>query len=216
MDCRHENDIIDQHEGTIICTDCGTVKDLYYCEFNKQYIPKIENNTYGQIENLLEQLHLPEQFSSTIKNNLDPLFLKRNRNSKEKSHNINKVTNEIYNTINKDDTIILLKDLINFSKVPSNKIKSKDISIVNIHTVLEKYTKKFNINFKNNTVIKEEVLKYTNTGFQPLTIIGGIIYKHFATINEKKSMKQIASILGISAISIQRFLKYQYEISSRT
>jgi len=28
--CNHLNEIIDVREGTIVCTDCGIVKDLYY------------------------------------------------------------------------------------------------------------------------------------------------------------------------------------------
>jgi response regulator of citrate/malate metabolism len=121
----------------------------------------------------------------------------------------------IYNTINDKNSNILLKEISNFSKLSSNQIKSKDISIVNIEDVLERYTKRFNIDFNDNTLIKEEVLKYVNTGFQPLTIIGGVIYDHFLKIKLRKSMKKIAQILGISSISIQRFLKYKNEISSR-
>jgi hypothetical protein len=86
---------------------------------------------------------------------------------------------------------------------------------VNLEEVLERYTTKFNMNFQTFTVIKDELNKFKNTGFQPLTIIGGLIYLHFLNIKKKISMRKISEILGISSISIQRFLRYNNEISSR-
>jgi hypothetical protein len=132
-----------------------------------------------------------------------------------KVYNIKKVASAIYRTVNQDNSTILLKDILNFSNLTSSQIKTQDISIVNFEYIIEKYTKRFNLSFNDNTVIKEEILKYTNTGFQPLTIIGGTIYKYLCKLNLKKSMKEVAKILRISTISIQRFIKYQNEISSR-
>jgi transcription initiation factor TFIIIB Brf1 subunit/transcription initiation factor TFIIB len=216
ISCQHEIDIIDPHEGTIICTNCGLVKDLYFQENNKSFETPITGDLLGQVENILEQLHLPQQFSNAIKNNLYPLSSsKKFFKPKCKTYNIKKVASTIYQTVNKENSTILLKDILNLSKLTSSQIKTQDVSIVNLEYVIEKYTKRFNLSFNNNTVIKEEILKYNNTGFQPLTIIGGIIYRHLIKLNLRKSMKEVAKILGISTISIQRFLKYQNEISSR-
>lgn len=214
--CRHENEIIDPHEGTIICTNCGLVKDLYFQENFKSQESPITNNLLGQVENILEQLHLPQQFSSIIRNNLDNLKRKSTLKFKQKNFNIKKVASEIYQTVNKSNSILLLKDILNLSRLTSSQIKTQNISIVNLENVIEKYTKRFNLSFYDNTVIKEEVLRYNNTGFQPLTIIGGIIYIYLLKLKIKKSMKKVAEILGISTISIQRFLKYQNAISSRS
>jgi hypothetical protein len=105
-----------------------------------------------------------------------------------KTYNIKKVASTIYQTVNKENSTILLKDILNLSKLTSSQIKTQDVSIVNLEYVIEKYTKRFNLSFNNNTVIKEEILKYNNTGFQPLTIIGGIIYRHLIKLNLRKSM----------------------------
>jgi transcription initiation factor TFIIIB Brf1 subunit/transcription initiation factor TFIIB len=217
--CTHNNEIIDSHEGTIICTDCGVVKDPYYlCDY-KNNDSNIAINSSGQVENILEQLNVPQQFNEIININLNSTNYKSNSHPQKKTHQINKVISEIYNTLNQDTSNILLKDIMNLSRLSTKQIKCKDVSIVNIEQILEKYTKRFNINYKNCTVIKEEYLKYINTGFQPLTIIGGIIYKHLKEINSRRSMKYIAELLGISSISIQRFIKKQFkpknEISSR-
>ena len=216
IECQHESDIIDPHEGTIICTICGLVKDSYFLENDRNFETPITNDPFGQVENILEQLHLPQQFSDAIKSNLDPLSLsKKLLKPKCKVYNIKKVASAIYRTVNQDNSTILLKDILNFSNLTSSQIKTQDISIVNFEYIIEKYTKRFNLSFNDNTVIKEEILKYTNTGFQPLTIIGGTIYKYLCKLNLKKSMKEVAKILRISTIYIQRFIKYQNEISSR-
>jgi len=213
--CIHENEITDLHEGTIVCVDCGIVKDVFYVNNEKsQYLQS--NNYLGQVENILEYLHLPQQFSERVILNLQDLGNKKKFNiSKQKNYDIKKVVSEIYNTVNSEDSCILLKDILNLTQLSTKQIKSKNISLLNIDQTLEKYTKRFNLNFQNCSLIKEEILKYNNTGFQPLTVVGGVIYSHLKNIKLKKPMKYIAEVLGISAISIQRFIKYKNAISSR-
>jgi len=214
--CLHINDITDIHEGTIICTDCGVIKDIYYENNHGTFDKVIKKDSTGDVKNMLEQLHLPQQFSETIENNL-----LKNKNKFHKSNlssilNVKKLASEIYNTVNSGQSRLLLKDIANFSHLAPSKIKSKNISILDLDMILEKYTKLFNISFKKYTVIKEKIKKYNNTGFQPLTIIGSAIYLHLLEVGKKQSMKAISQILGISSISIQRFLKYNNEISSRS
>ena len=219
--CSHFNDIIDTHEGTIICIDCGFVKGQYFDEKNHKKHDVIINNSLGDVENIIDQLNLSQQFSETIHRNLllnGSQFKKKNNFDIEKKHSIKKLVSEIYNTVNDKNSYLLLKDIVNFSKLSPNQIKTRNISIINLEEILEKYTKKFNLDFKTYTVIKEKISKYVNTGYQPLTIIGSIIYLYFIDIGKKISMKNIALILGISSVSIQRFIKSNIhnEIPSRS
>jgi len=199
--CSHINEIIDDHEGTFICIDCGFVKDNFFHE-NRPKNDYVIKNPSDEIENILDQLNLPQNFSEEIRCNLTK------KRAIVKNFNIKKLISEIYNTVNNKNSNLLLKDIINFSQLNSNQIKTRNISIINFDEIIEKYTKKFGIDFKTNTVIKEKISKYKNTGYQPLTIIGGVIYLYFLEIERKISMKKIANILGISSISIQRFLKF--------
>lgn len=213
-DCIHTNDIIDHHEGAIICIDCGLVKDNLY-EFKITSATELlKHNPTGEIENFLDQLHAPEELSSIITKNL--LTSKKSSLAKLKDHlssqdvkkvSIKKLVSEIYNAANHNSSNILLKDISNFSHLRPKNIKSKDIYIVNLSEILEKYTKKFDIDYKSYLKIREKVTQFNNTGYQPLTIIGGVIYFYHMNINKKISMKTISSILGISSISIQRFIK---------
>lgn len=219
-DCLHTEEIIDHHEGTIICTDCGVVKDPYY-DATIQKDNFLKRDSLCEIENFMDQLHLPSEFIELISSNLSK---SKNKNSNSNSKMVNqrkrifsvkKLATEIYNTVNDKNSNLLLKDISNFSHVAPHQIKSKDILLVNLEDILERYTTKFNMSFQTYTVIKDELNKFKNTGFQPLTIIGGLIYSHFLKNRKKISMRKISEILGISSISIQRFLKYNNEISSR-
>lgn len=217
--CLHANEIIDHHEGTIICVECGIVKDVYY-DYNNvknNEDPFIQKDLLCQIGNFVDQLHLPREFIQIINNNISTSKNNKGKivNQQKNKMSVKKLASEIYNTVNKHNSTLLLKDILNFSHLSPPEIKSQDILLVDLSEILEKYTKKFNIDYKTYTVIKDKVDKFKNTGFQPLTIIGGIIYLHFSSIRKKVSMRKISEILGISSISIQRFLKYNHEISSR-
>jgi response regulator of citrate/malate metabolism len=60
--------------------------------------------------------------------------------------------------------------------------------------------------FKTFTLIKEK-LPTNNTGHNPLTIIASTIYIFCKENNLKYSMKEIAKTIGISPVSIQRYIK---------
>ena len=64
-----------------------------------------------------------------------------------------------------------------------------------------------NLNYKDYTVIKENILKVPVSGHNPLTVIGTFIYKYSKENRKKLSMKKISTVLQISPISIQRYLK---------
>lgn len=72
---------------------------------------------------------------------------------------------------------------------------------------MKKYCKINNLDFKNYAVIKEDLKKYKILGHNPLTLVGSVIYMHCKKNKIKRSMKDIAQSLGISIVSIQRFIK---------
>jgi len=216
--CLHFSEVIDHHEGTIICVECGVVKDVIYESINISKDLDLKKDSLCQVKNFMEQLHVPEKFSELVSNNLSRSKDMNSTmcNKRKRIISVKKLATEIYNTVNSNNSHLLLKDVLNFSHLSTHQIKSKDILLVNLSEIVERYTKKFNIEYKTYTVIKDKVEEFKNTGFQPLTIIGGVIYLHFLKDKKKISMRKISEILGISSISIQRFLKYNNEISSRS
>ncbi len=218
--CLHENDITDYREGTIVCTDCGVVKDLLFENVigSNDYHSKV--NSLGDVENILDQLHIPKHLSYLINSNMN---LRKKSIPIDKSCVVNKMINvkklasEIYNTVNESESILLLKDIANFSHLEPSQIKSKNIQIVDLSEILERYTTKFDMDFRSCSIIREKITQFNNTGYQPLTIIGGVIYLYHINIRKKISMKKIATTLGISSISIQRFIKkFHNAFSSRS
>ncbi len=200
--CTHFNETIDVHEGSIICTDCGLVKDNFYYQ-DRTSLNYFYQNNIKNVDNFLDKFNFSEYFSTNVGKKL-PDSSKRN---------FKKVVSEIYRTVNEDASCLPLKSIMNVTRLKTKQIKSNDIHIFNVEEILEKYTTILDLDFKTCTLIKEKVVKCKNNGFQPLSILGGIIYLHCCEVNKKISMKRIASELGISTISIQRFVKH--ELSSR-
>lgn len=202
-DCSHLNEIIDCHEGNIVCTDCGLVKDSHFIE-EKMSFQQSEHHPNSFLDNILDKFNISEYYGNNI-------TMKLLENSKK---SLKHLASEIYKTVNEDSSCLPLKTIMNVSGLKTRQIKSNDIHIVDIKKILEKYTSYLNLDYRTYTLIKEKVELYTNTGFQPLSLIGGVIYLHCRENNIRLSMKKIANELGISTISIQRFVKHVF--SSRS
>jgi len=209
--CLHLNETVDIHEGSIICTDCAVVKDSYYVEdfrsaYSKSYTDiKYDTSLKGVI---LDRVNCSDYFTSDVEESLN--------NQKINKLDVKKVTSVIYNEVNKRESNLPLKTLMHVSGLRSKDIKSN----TNIHTLdtgklVDKYTSMLNLDFKTSTVIKEKIKNYMLTGYQPLTLIGGMIYLHCRDTKKLISMPIISSLIGISTISIQRFVK-KHDLSQRT
>ena len=202
--CGHLNEIIDDREGTIICIDCGLVlSDNLYQENTKFSLFNNEDNDLNQIKEFLERLNLPLSFSCQIFENYKQIVKKR------KNHK-NLLSYTIYQTLNEIGYPISIKDISAVTGVSENLIydmqNNAQSIILEPNSQLEKYCKILGLDFKSYSVIKE-LLPQISTGHNPLTVIASNIYKYCKENNLKYSMKDIASTVGISPISIQRYLK---------
>lgn len=197
--CSHLNEIIDEHEGTTICIDCGLVISDKLFIYNDKHIPNKDNDICKEI---LARLNLSENIADDISN--------------EKKQNMSVIASQLYLTINKSSTISL-KEIAGVTGVCEKKLNQKtkgNIMILDKEKLLEKHCSYLNIPFKTYTVIKEMLNKVEISGHNPLTIIASCIYIYCRKTSTKLSMKKIAQTVGISCISIQRFLKtYQNELS---
>lgn len=197
--CSHSNEIIDSHEGYIVCTDCGLVKDKYFAD-EKVFHNQSGENSNSLVNNILDKFNITEYYGENV-------ALKMSKQSRK---SLKSLASEIYKTVNKDNYCLPLKTIMNVSRLKTRQIKSNDIHILDIENILEKYTNHLNLDFKTYTLIKERIKLYTNTGFQPLSVIGGVIYLYCSENKKKLSMRKIATVLGISVISIQRFVKHVF------
>jgi len=95
--CKHSHEVIDEHEGSVICVDCGVVKDFHFInisskEFNKETL----SSPNSLSRTILDKVNLPEHLSNFVDRNL----LESGKNSL----NLKSVTSEIYETINEKAT----------------------------------------------------------------------------------------------------------------
>jgi transcription initiation factor TFIIIB Brf1 subunit/transcription initiation factor TFIIB len=200
--CQHLNEIIDQRQGDVICTDCGLVlSEVYYKENNFVY-NKSKHEKQNEVDEILERLHLPECFTSDILVDYD----------KTKTNKKNCLIFSIYHTLNKLGFPISLKEISSVTGVSDSKIY--DVQNVNESVylspeqLLEKFCKILNLNYNAYTVIKESLPKTLKTGHNPLTIAATYIHIYCKKNKLKYSMKKIATVCNISCISIQRYLKH--------
>lgn len=197
--CPHLNEIIDEHEGTIICHDCGLVIDDKYYLFDDKS-KEIEQNDI--CKEILARLNLSEEIAENI--------------CLENTRNICSIASKLYLAINKTSSVTL-KEIAGVTGICEKQLNQKtkgNITVLDKDKLLEKYCTYLLIPFKSYTVIKEMLNKLEISGHNPLTIIASCIYIYCKKNSIKLSMKKLAEVIGISCVSIQRFLKiYKNELS---
>ena len=206
--CSHEHEVINQREGDIICSDCGLVMDTYYIEeFEKNDINEnISSFVNNFVFEMLERLNVPKSFSSYIFKNIS--------NSKINKQSESFLSGIIYNTLIERKIPFTMKDISGVTGISSKKIfkeekKNKDVKnivIIDWSEILERACSKLNLNYKDYTLIKEEI-KNKNNGFNPSTVISAHIYLYCKKHSIKLLMKDISSVTGISCMSIKRYIK---------
>ena len=202
--CSHLNERTDEREGTIVCIDCGLVLSSYFFpEPTFQYIKYCHE--MDEIKEYLERLNLPECFCKDIFHNFEMYLQKQNC---KKKHLIPYC---VYKTLNEIGFPVSIKDISAVSGVSENVIydmqESENSIILDPTTLLEKYCKLLSLtDYQTFTLIKEK-LPENNTGHNPLTIIASTIYTYCKKNNLKYSMRDIAKTVGISPVSIQRYIK---------
>lgn len=202
--CKHLNEITDEREGIIVCTDCGLVLENYFCLQPHMKFSGFSNEM-EEIKEFLERLNLPHSFAEDIYSNLQT----RLNNGKFKKNCI--IPYCVYKTLSEIGFPVSIKDISSVSGVSENFLydmqESEKSVVLDPHSLLEKYCKLLGLNdFKTYSVIKEK-LPTVDTGHNPLTIIASTIYKYCKENKLKYSMKHIASTIGISSVSIQRYIK---------
>jgi|YelNatPaOPRAMG01_1025707.scaffolds.fasta_scaffold20455_4 transcription initiation factor TFIIIB Brf1 subunit/transcription initiation factor TFIIB len=205
-ECQHVNQIDDPREGITVCTTCGLVINDQFFQYEDvkketfQETTKLQND----ILEILERLNFSRNHVESIEKNIREITYKGKRASKKEV-----LAASVYKSLNKESNVLSIKDVEAVSGVSKKKINNLDssIHILKAENVLEKYCNLNNLDYKNYTVIKENMYRYKILGHNPLTLVGSVIYMHCRKNKIKTSMKKISETLGISTISIQRFIK---------
>jgi len=209
IDCEHLNEIEDQQEGSIVCTDCGLVISDQY--FVAHYTPlQPDESNFANIrwlektKDILDKIHMPLTFAEPIVNRFQIDY--KRKTLKNLTFSMYKVLNEVLGVS------ISLQEISNITGLVKTDIYAAqqfdDNMFMDTSANVEKYCKMLNLDFKTTTLIKARIESVHPSGHSPLTILASTIYLVCKEIKKKKiSIKTVANITSTSCISIQRYIK---------
>lgn len=212
--CNHSEKVIDEKEGQSVCTQCGVVLDIVFVEEfsrNKVGHTPLNNSIEYEIYDILDKIHISRSF-------IQPIY--QHYCSKYKKHSQNNILFSVYKVLNDNYQFnISLQDLCNITGAQKNNVcsvqKMNENIFLDISEMAEKYCSMLKLDFKNKSLIKEELKSIAISGHQPMTIIAGCLYMHCKAHKIKISIKKISEITSVSPISIQRYLKHNHASSQR-
>lgn len=192
--CDEKYLVIDEHEGTTICTNCSHVveNELYICYNESKVEETLKNPIYDEI---LARLNITNKILT-------------------QENPITKV-GSLYAVINKTSAVSM-NEFCSATGLPKRKVvlsNRNSFCSGNEIVLLDKYCKQIDISYKDYTLIKEHVVSKRNTGHSPLTIIAYFIYT-LCKQKYKLTIQKVCNIVGISPISIQRYKKYEFSRGS--
>jgi transcription initiation factor TFIIIB Brf1 subunit/transcription initiation factor TFIIB len=220
--CSHKKQLVDYREGCVVCEECGLVTEAVF--ENENYLPdKYDDEHCGltkkeseYIREMLERLNLP---SANFPHIAEKILQKKNRGESVSEATM---THCFYLSLADMNIPFSVNDISSITGIKHSRIskdkncKDSNIVIIKSEDILERACSKLNLNFKQYTLIKENISKTKSiNGFNPSTVISAHIYFFCKQNNINITLKRVCSITGISCMSILRYMK-KNELSSRT
>ena len=217
--CSHMNLVFDHHEGTEVCTDCGIVVSSLL--FHNEARPPITihydvfNGRHNEFTDYVSSLNLPYSFISFCENELKSL-----NKLNVGDHSIKtKHAYVLYNVLKTQHCPRTLKEIASVTGATTTKIWKLQSTVQSIvksaqlfddvspADILERTCSYLNTPFDVMDRIKQELDNLPDQNNHPATIVGAFIYKNTLKTKHQVSLKRIATTLGISVMSIQRYIK---------
>ena len=209
MSCEEHLSVIDEHEGTEVCFNCGLV--LSNCLYKEKSYEKNYSETSCFLE-FLFRLNAPLNLANECDHFFQSNFFKRD-----------KIGLTLYIILLKNNIPRTLKEISSVVGSNTNELwkaisqyqeSTGKILNINPSDITERACKHLGLMFKDSEVIKKKVLHtYANfPSHHPSSIVGVNIYTYCKENKKRIQIKEIASVLGIAQISITRLFKKQNEI----
>lgn len=202
--CEHLSEVIDEHQGDVICVDCGLViSRLFIQPIGQHQLCDSEKLKWEyEIKDILDRLHIPTFYSNKIYHEFEKRQCKKTKDQ---------LAFVVYKCLNDIGINLSLSDISNASGVGKTKLyktqEPNESICLNMGDRSERICGVLGISYKLSTVIKETISSLNLSGHNPLTTIAATIYKVSLENNNKLSMKKVAKASGVSCISIQRYIK---------
>ena len=219
--CFHENTLICQTEGDIVCCDCGLVIDTFLTRYEThamQEPTRIHHEAnhhatddYFDIVNFCSRFHI-EDCASVSKIFED--YKKVKKEIRFKKEEI--ISYVIYQFLKSEKFPRSMKEVSKHMLVSSNSLwkieRSQSLKLPSStpKQLLETYYRHVDLSFKDMIAVSDLIdsVQSSDTSFAPSSICSGLCYFYCKEKKIQTSMKKIASIFHTSVMSIHRFLKH--------
>ena len=214
--CDHLNQIIDQHEGSIVCGDCALVLDVYFSqqEHSSQKI-SVSLQPVDHLKSYLldccDRMHIP----TLISENIYKKFIQfRTGHDFERISDMQLMAYSIYITLKNDGIGRNIEYVAQNTGISSKllwKCESLDPYIsmpINIENVLAPVYSMFNLSSEDCKIIVKISKHFQERHFSPLTLSSTLVYVYCRISKIQISIKKVCSIFCVSSMSIYRCKSY--------
>lgn len=207
--CLHINEIEDYKNGDIICTDCGLILDKIFIQHSTDFEMERFSPDKEYIFEILHRLNIPNIHCSKMLERYKTSIEMENKQNCTNTKKSQLLTYAIYEVLNEYGIPISLKDISAVSGIATDKLFSEQSCATTfpLNATLEKYCSILGLSYKDFLKIQSTLPCVIQSGHNPTTILGSLLYKYSKDNSLDLSMKKIAHVLGISTVSIQRYLK---------
>ena len=212
--CEHLQQLIDQHEGSVVCTDCGYVLDIHFLQQSDTY-EKSSLNLVTDLKMYLidccDRMHIPISVREEIHDEYEHF---RSKSVFEKISDIQLMAYSIYFILKNQGIGRNIEYIAYNTGVTSKqlwKCESLDpyLSIpINIESLLGPVYKSFKFSRKDYETIIIISKHFQDRHFSPLTLTSTLVYLYCKTRKIQISVKKVCSVFKVSSMSIYRCKLY--------
>ena len=212
--CEHVEHIIDQHEGSIVCIQCGIVLHmhfLYPIHENRHFMDKLTSNSKTFLYDCCDRMHLPTSILEIIQKKFSCL---RDNPAFQKVDDMQLIAYSIYFTL-KDQGIGRNIEYIAYNTGITSKQLWKCESLdpnspipITIESLLTPVYTLFNLSKQDYDKITEISEHFQDQHFSPITMTSTLVYLYCKARKIPITVKKVNSVFNVSSMSINRCKSY--------
>ena len=218
LKCPHINQVIDEAEGSEVCTDCGLVlsNNLFVddrCGIQKK-IP-IHINYIDKYHDIMQETCAKMHISSAYADKAYMLF-KKQRTEKNKMLNDHDALAAycIYVVLKNEDAHRSIRQISAYTDVSMKrlwlieKVYGRLSEPINTRQIIGAYYHYFDLCYKDLKVLQTAVDLFSERDYTPNTLAASLIYVYCSLLKVKCPLNKAADVFNISTMSIHRCVKY--------
>ena len=212
--CEHVDRIIDQHEGSIVCMQCGIVLHthfLYPIHENRHFMHKLKTDIETFLYDCCDRMHLPSSILEIIQKKFSHL---RVNPAFQKVDDMQLIAYSIY-FILKDQGVGRNIEYIAYNTGITSKqlwkCESLDPNLpipISIESLLVPVYTLFNMSKQDYDNIINISEHFQDRHFSPITMTSTLVYLYCKAREIPITVKKVTSVFNVSSMSINRCKSY--------